>query len=110
MAHALPEHAADEADAGIPGAVRSAAVARDYDARVKDRGLRFDAANAGATFVTDRETHSTWNAYGLAVKGPLKGTQLKPLILIREFWFAWSQFRPGTRLFSTSTVQTARLD
>jgi len=34
------------------------------------------------------------------VKGPLKGTQLKPLILIPEFWFAWSQFRPGTRLFS----------
>jgi hypothetical protein len=81
-----------------------------YDARVKDRGLGFDAANAGATFVTDRETHSTWNAYGLAVKGPLKGTQLKPLILIPEFWFAWSQFRPGTRLFSTSTAQSARRD
>jgi hypothetical protein len=25
--------------------------------------------------------------------------RLKPLILIPEFWFAWSQFRPGTRLF-----------
>jgi uncharacterized protein DUF3179 len=81
-----------------------------YDTRVKDRGLRFDAANAGATFVTDRETHSTWNAYGLAVKGPLKGTQLKPLILIPEFWFAWSQFRPGTRLFSTSTAEPTRRD
>jgi len=31
-------------------------------------------------------------------------TRLKPLILIPEFWFAWSQFRPGTRLF---TVQSA---
>lgn len=51
-----------------------------YEARVKDRVLRFDAANAGATSVFDRETHSTWNAYGLATKGPLKGTQLKPLI------------------------------
>ena len=81
-----------------------------HDTRVKNRGLRFDAANAGATFVTDRETHSTWNAYGLAVKGPLKGTQLKPLILIPEFWFAWSQFRPGTRLFSTSTAEPTRRD
>jgi hypothetical protein len=35
--------------------------------------LRFDEANAGATSVVDRETHTTWNAYGLAVKGPLKG-------------------------------------
>jgi hypothetical protein len=81
-----------------------------YDTRVTDRDLRFDAANAGATFVTDRETHSTRNAYGLAVKGPLKGTQLKPLILIPEFWFAWSQFRPGTRLFSTSTAEPTRRD
>ena len=74
-----------------------------YEARVKDRVLRFDEANAGATSVVDRETHTIWNAYGLAVKGPLKGTQLKPLILIPEFWFAWSQFRPGTRLFSAET-------
>jgi len=79
-----------------------------YDTRVKDRGLRFDAANAGATVVTDRETHSTWNAYGLAVKGPLKGTQLKPLILIPEFWFAWSQFRPGTRLFTVQAASVGR--
>jgi hypothetical protein len=71
-----------------------------YEARVKDRVLRFDEASPGATSVIDRETRSTWNAYGLATKGPLKGTQLKPLILIPEFWFAWSQFRPGTRLFS----------
>jgi hypothetical protein len=45
-----------------------------------------------------------------AVKGPLKGTQLKPLILIPEFWFAWSQFRPGTSLFSTSTAEPSRRD
>jgi hypothetical protein len=30
----------------------------------------------------------------------MKGTQLKPLILVPEFWFAWSQFRPDTRVFS----------
>jgi hypothetical protein len=72
--------------------------------------LRFDAANTGAPVVTDRETHSTWNACGLAVRGSLKGTQLKPLTLIPEFWFAWSQFRPGTRLFSTSTAEPPRRD
>ena len=42
------------------------------------------------------------------MKGPLKGTQLKPLILIPEFWFAWSQFRPGTRLLSTSIAEPTR--
>ena len=39
---------------------------------------------------------------GLCLSGPPKGTQLKPLILIPEFWFAWSQFRPGTRLFTAN--------
>ena len=71
-----------------------------FEARVKGRELTFDPTNAEASTVVDRATHSTWDAYGLAVKGPLKGTQLKPLILIPEFWFAWSQFRPGTRLFT----------
>lgn len=70
------------------------------EAQAKGRVLRFDAANADASVLVDRETRSSWDAYGLSVKGPLKGTQLKPLILIPEFWFAWSQFRPGTRLFS----------
>src|SRR4029078_4276100 len=93
---------------GVPEPASETASA--YDAHVKDRGLRFDAANAGVTLVRDRETHSTWNAHGLAGKGPLKGTQLKPLILIPEFWFAWSQFRPDTRLFSTSAAAPTRRD
>ena len=71
-----------------------------FEAQAKGRLLRFDAANAEASALVDLETHSTWDAYGLCVKGPMKGTQLKPLILVPEFWFAWSQFRPGTRVFS----------
>ena len=71
-----------------------------FDARANGRVLRFEAANANATVLVDRETRSSWDAYGLSIKGPLKGTQLEPLILIPEFWFAWSQFRPATRLFT----------
>jgi Protein of unknown function (DUF3179) len=52
----------------------------------------------------DLETHSKWDAYGLALDGPLKGTQLKSLILVPEFWFAWSQFRPGTRVFTANAA------
>ena len=71
-----------------------------FDARAGGRTLTFKAADADASTVIDAATRTTWDAYGLAVKGPLKGTRLKPLILIPEFWFAWSQFRPGTRLFT----------
>jgi hypothetical protein len=50
--------------------------------------------------VIDLKTHSTWNAYGLCLEGPLKGTQLKQVMLVPQFWFAWSQFRQGTRVFT----------
>jgi hypothetical protein len=72
-----------------------------FEARVNDKVLRFKAANADASMLIDAETRSTWDAWGRGIDGPLKGTQLKPLILIPEFWFAWSQFRPGTRVFGS---------
>jgi hypothetical protein len=96
-------HVVNERIGGVPVVVihqPASETTTAYEARAKGQTLKFEAANAGATALTDAGTKSTWNAYGLAVKGPLKGTQLKPLILIPEFWFAWSQFRPGTRLFS----------
>jgi hypothetical protein len=73
-----------------------------FDARAKGKVLTFRAANDEASSLSDLETRSTWNAYGLALDGPLKGTQLTQVILVPQFWFAWSQFRPGTRIFSAS--------
>jgi len=60
-----------------------------FEARVKGKALRFQATDADAASLTDLETHSSWDAYGLCLGGPLKGTQLKTLILMPEFWFAW---------------------
>jgi hypothetical protein len=71
-----------------------------FDARAKGKVLRFQAANDEASSLIDLDTRSTWNAYGLCLDGPLKGTQLKQVILVPQFWFAWSQFRPRTRIFS----------
>ena len=71
-----------------------------FDARAKGKVLTFQAATNDASSVIDRETRSTWNAYGLCLEGPLKGTQLKQVILVPQFWFAWSQFHQGTRVFT----------
>lgn len=73
-----------------------------FEAQAKGKVLRFQAADADATVIVDLETNSSWNAYGLCLKGPLKGTQLKQLILIPEFWFAWSEFHPQTKVFTAS--------
>jgi len=79
-----------------------------FEARTKGKVLRFQAADTDASTLIDLDTKSTWDAYGLCLKGPLKGTQLKSLILIPEFWFAWSQFRPGTRVFSASDTTSSQ--
>ena len=48
--------------------------------------------------VLDRETGGTWSPGGLALSGPLKGTQLRPLPYTISFWFAWVAFYPNTDL------------
>ncbi|MEX2261697.1 MAG: DUF3179 domain-containing (seleno)protein [Bryobacteraceae bacterium] len=71
-----------------------------FEARVKDRTLRFWPVDNEASKLVDLEIGSTWNAYGLCLAGSLKGSQLKNLILITEFWFAWSEFHPKTDIYS----------
>jgi hypothetical protein len=70
-----------------------------FIARVKGRRAHFDSANGEATQVTDKETGSRWDAYGKCIRGPMKGSQLTPLILEPEYWFAWSEFHPGSRIY-----------
>src|SRR3954465_5523397 len=95
-------HGGNERIGGVPVVIihqPASETTTAYEARVKDRVLRFDQSSPSATSGIDREAHAAWNASGVARKGPLKGTQLEPLVLIPEFWFAWSRFRPGTGLF-----------
>ena len=75
-----------------------------FDAVWKGRTLTFMPADQEADQLVDRETHSSWNAYGLCLTGQLKGSQLKSLILVPEFWFAWSEFHPKTSLFSPNSA------
>jgi len=70
-----------------------------FDPRHRGKTLKFQAGNAEASQLVDTETHSSWNAYGLCLSGKLKGTQLKPLVLEPEFWFAWSEFHPKTEVY-----------
>ena len=73
-----------------------------FDARAKGKVLHFEATNSEASSLVDMETHSSWDAYGLCLSGPLQGAQLKTLNLMPEFWFAWSEFHPKTRVFTAS--------
>ena len=78
-----------------------------FEALAKGKPLQFRAKDADASSLVDLETHSTWDAYGLCLEGPLKGTQLKTLILVPEFWFAWSEFHPNTKVFTVTNTRSS---
>ena len=71
-----------------------------FVARAKGRALTFQSSNAEVSELVDQETQSHWDPYGLCLSGPLSGSQLEPLILEPEFWFAWSEFHPNTAIYS----------
>lgn len=61
------------------------------------QGLSFETSKET---IVDLETGSTWTIEGLAVDGPLVGTQLEPVAeAYVAFWFAWAAFHPATQLW-----------
>ncbi len=70
-----------------------------FVAQFQRRTLHFKAADSRAETLTDLETRSRWNAYGLCISGRLRGARLTALILEPEFWFAWSEFHLHAALY-----------
>ena len=66
-----------------------------YSPVVNERKLSFSIEEGG---ILDRQTGSTWAPTGLAISGPLKGSQLEPLVYSISFWFSWVAFYPDTEL------------
>lgn len=47
----------------------------------------------------DTNTNSTWNIFGQAIDGKLKGKELKEIVHADHFWFSWAVFKPKTLIF-----------
>jgi hypothetical protein len=50
--------------------------------------------------IRDQETGSTWDVFGAALQGPLRGARLQPIVGVNHFWFSWAAFRPDTRIYT----------
>ena len=76
---------------------RTAAVFR---AAVDGRPLTFRLQTSGRrTFLKDQETHSEWSPLeGRALQGHLKDKRLEPVAYMLSYWYAWSAYRPHTRI------------
>ena len=74
---------------------RAAAV---FDRTVDGDTLTFRRGDG--TTMRDEQTGSGWSTtQGVALSGPLEGTQLRQLPSFVSFWFAWSDFYPGTTVY-----------
>jgi hypothetical protein len=45
---------------------------------------------------------SSWNFHGCALSGPLTGTCLKPVYVIKDYWFDWRNYNPRTTFYKNS--------
>src|SRR5262249_16769208 len=73
-----------------------------FSARLNGTAMKFAAGNAEPPELPAPETHSTWDASGHCLAGKLKGSKLQPLILEPEYWFAWSEFHPGSAIYDAA--------
>ncbi len=67
---------------------------------VDGRKLSFRLRGKGKQVrLEDQQTGSEWSPLeGRAVEGPLKGKTLEPFPYLLSYWYAWSAYRPQTRL------------
>lgn len=67
-----------------------------YSRKVDSLQLGFKWASPEHFLFSDSATSTTWNLYGIAIEGTLKGKKLVPLQSYQEFWHSWATFHPGT--------------
>lgn len=78
-------------EAETPSVYRAAVEGRTISFRVRKTG--------GQTLIEDVETSSAWSALeGVAISGPLQGKRLERVPYLHSFWYAWSAYRPETRV------------
>lgn len=71
-----------------------------YAASLEGHPITFRARRTGkASLIEDMETGSVWSPLeGRATSGPLKGKVLSRMSYLHSFWYAWSAYRPETRV------------
>jgi hypothetical protein len=52
----------------------------------------------------DAETGSEWDFGGRALSGPLAGRQLTKVKALKEYWFDWKLYQPGTTVYKRGTT------
>ncbi len=70
--------------------------ARAFERTVDGKVLEFFFKDGS---IIDKETNSEWNYDGVAISGPLVGTELNRIPFNPGFWFEWVAFHPDTDVY-----------
>jgi hypothetical protein len=57
------------------------------------------AKNADFPIMLDSTTGSGWSFQGCAVSGLMQGTCLKPVAMLKDYWFDWRNYHPDTTVY-----------
>jgi hypothetical protein len=83
-----------------PGDDRNARGSGKPDELASDDPLElFLEAGTDPPILIDAGTGSRWDFAGLAVSGPLEGRRLERATCLKDFWFDWKLYHPGTDVF-----------
>lgn len=59
----------------------------------------FYRTNDGANPMLDSLGGSKWNFQGCAGEGPAPGACLAPIDALKDYWFDWREYNPGTTVY-----------
>ena len=74
-----------------------------YSRVVDDQTLTFQIEISSINIYSDKETGTLWNSTGLAIDGPLAGTQLEFIPSITTEWYGWVEYHPTTAIYGNPT-------
>jgi uncharacterized protein DUF3179 len=73
---------------------------RAFEARLDGRELELVRPVDGQPGeFKDVATGSRWDFRGEALSGPLQGRRLTPLYVLKDYWFDWMTYHPGTAVY-----------
>lgn len=72
-----------------------------YSRVVGEQALTFQIEIASINVYSDQETGTLWTSTGLAIDGPLEGTQLEFVPSITTEWYGWAEYHPATGIYGT---------
>lgn len=73
---------------------------RAFVARVDSTDVEFvRPPGAASGSVVDVATGSRWDFTGVAREGPLAGRRLQPVYVLKDYWFDWTTYHPGTAVY-----------